>query len=1080
MSELLRLRHLVFSENACALPGVTVRYDTFIPAMWSAVAKGYVEPKHASFVSEGLRYGFLAGVQVQKLTGHRWFRNYPTAVAARDAVTRATMKRVEGGKTLHLGPWSDALGRTVRATFGSSFIVPLGAVPKPLEPTEMRPTSDHTRTGLNANTDLSFLKHSLDTYNEIAWFLKQDYFMRVSDVDAAFPLLPLHPDLWPFFLFRFFASNTDSHLSLFCHLCGDFGAAGMPGVFKIFFVDVVVNMARAMQVLTLPMPVYVDDTGLIGPNREDVDAEMLAFHEWAWAVCGVAFKALKDRVAAQCQLMLGFWWDSRTLTRTLDERKLFQYVEMLADFAGKEKLSLREMQVAAGRMQRAVMTLPPGAACLLVGLFSLMAGLKLPWHARRLKRGVREDFRCLRGLLDLNLGKGFYTYEHFQRAPTCYSDASKSQEYTGGGWFSQCGVYSFFEYGSRAARRPIDFLEGDTVVHCVQAMGAQWKGKVVPFGVDNSAFQLSFKKARSKASRLTELIRELFVLQIEGEFILELFWLSTLDNRLADHLSRNRELEFLEETKHASPGVDLWVPGVKPVRHSSAGEKRRLPETRGSIRALGASGKSKHDSESSVALRQTGDKYSSNSLKDGPSMSFNSTVPYSRASLFMGLPNEFEPRLNLLLDNRLSASSWRTVAAGMKRWRASANRWNWPVIIPSDDPNRGGKLVAFVLELVDDTDLVYASIENYVWGVRNWMKLQHQADPVFGIMQWDDFMLAVKVLTWAPTEPRKPIPMETVYKILNRYNERYESGIIIFDEVQRAFFLLLLLYTFSRSECPCPKTYKGKESFDTDQHWQVKDIDFHRVPEGGRAVRARFKSYKQDRRMERPEARGDEDWAYLGEIPDSPLCPVRWLLRLNELHGPRGKDAPFFLDSDQCRPLIYRKALQEFKEAQVEVGVSLDEACGLHALRVTGYNQSKAALGVELTVAHGGWRSSAHTRYERFTLKQVLRIPSAIAGVDPGDTPTDTEERTIERPDHAITRASANPGSPSGLMAIQHVELELPPGWTEVSTRRGTRESTLVTGPKGEVVASPSEAWKIYMNDHAAGNLTTVDPSLHA
>ena len=121
----------------------------------------------------------------------------------------------------------------------------MGAVPKQLESDELRPTSDHTRTGLNAATDLSFLKHSLNTYNEIAWFLKQDYFLRVSDVEAAFPMLPLHPDLWPFFLFKFFASDSSNRLHLFAHVCGDFGAAGMPGVFKMFFVDVVVQMARS-------------------------------------------------------------------------------------------------------------------------------------------------------------------------------------------------------------------------------------------------------------------------------------------------------------------------------------------------------------------------------------------------------------------------------------------------------------------------------------------------------------------------------------------------------------------------------------------------------------------------------------------------------------------------------------------------------------------------------------------------------------------------------------------------------------------------------------------------------------------
>ena len=124
------------------------------------------------------------------------------------------------------------------------------------------------------------------------------------------------------------------------------------------------GMARDAHVLTLPMPVYVDDCTLIGPDRELVDAEMVAFHTWAADVCGVTFKALKDRVAATRQLALGFWWDSKTLTRELDERKLLLYLDFLADFATRPKLTLREMQQMGGRLQRCLMTLPPGAACL--------------------------------------------------------------------------------------------------------------------------------------------------------------------------------------------------------------------------------------------------------------------------------------------------------------------------------------------------------------------------------------------------------------------------------------------------------------------------------------------------------------------------------------------------------------------------------------------------------------------------------------------------------------------------------------------------------------------------------------------
>ena len=51
-------------------------------------------------------------------------------------------------------------------------------------------------------------------------------------------------------LFRFYAGPEDAEMSLFANIFGDFGAAGMPGTFKRFFVDVVVNMARSVRVLT--------------------------------------------------------------------------------------------------------------------------------------------------------------------------------------------------------------------------------------------------------------------------------------------------------------------------------------------------------------------------------------------------------------------------------------------------------------------------------------------------------------------------------------------------------------------------------------------------------------------------------------------------------------------------------------------------------------------------------------------------------------------------------------------------------------------------------------------------------------
>ena len=79
--------------------------------------------------------------------------------------------------------------------------------------------------------------------------------MRVSDVADAFPNLPLHPDVWQYCLFRFFGSAGSDALQCYVHLMADFGAAGCPGTFHLFYVRGVVQMARAEHVLTLPMAV---------------------------------------------------------------------------------------------------------------------------------------------------------------------------------------------------------------------------------------------------------------------------------------------------------------------------------------------------------------------------------------------------------------------------------------------------------------------------------------------------------------------------------------------------------------------------------------------------------------------------------------------------------------------------------------------------------------------------------------------------------------------------------------------------------------------------------------------------------
>ena len=106
-------------------------------------------------------------------------------------------------------------------------------------------------------------------------------------------------------------------------------------------------------------------------------------------------------------------------------------------------------------------------------------------------------------------------------------------------------------------RAPIDFFEGQAVLRAANAIGHRWRGCRVPIYIDNSAFQLSFAKGRSKAPRLNQLLRELFFLSVRLDCVFYPIWISTHDNVAADALSRGdfaRFFEFVECNFQLSTG----------------------------------------------------------------------------------------------------------------------------------------------------------------------------------------------------------------------------------------------------------------------------------------------------------------------------------------------------------------------------------------------------------------------------------------------------------------------------------------------------------------------------------------------
>jgi hypothetical protein len=155
----------------------------------------------------------------------------------------------------------------------------------------------------------------------------------------------------------------------------------------------------------------------------------------------------------------------------------------------------------------------------------------------------------------------------------------------------------------------------------------------------------------------------------------------------------------------------------------------------------------------------------------------------------------------------------------------------------------------------------------------------------------------------------------------------------------------------------------------------------------------------------------------------------------------RAPTDPMFMAKDRVRPYTYACASADTK---MLIGkVQEDTDYGVHGFRVGGYNASMRGNGEELTVAHGLWRSKAHSRYARWLDTIVAGIPAAMVGEESPYPETSEEERPMAPPRSAQRRQTGRAGSSSAAAGVatasgaasessdEVVEEAVPEGWAK-------------------------------------------------
>jgi len=346
-------------------------------------------------------------------------------------------------------------------------------------------------------------------------------------------------------------------------------------------------------------------------------------------------------------------------------------------------------------------------------------------------------------------------------------------------------------------------------------------------------------------------------------------------------------------------------------------------------------------------------------------------------------------------------------------------------------------LAAWVTSLIALTTLVYSSITLNVWGLCTSILLQHHAYPRDAVPEWKTFMAAAKVLTFVPAKPHDRWTVENLEKVLRILDPTS------FGDVQMACLLLLLFFTFARTETPLSKTREGRDCFDSkeDLVWGDLRLRRDRTTQWAQVVEVRFKKVKTDQRMQRPDARGGGDWRVVGEVDDPLWSLSTWYVRLLSFYGRKRDDAePFFIDpklfprdaapgevwmhrdAEPADAWLYHDALQAAKAAQRRAGVSESDIATFHGLRVEAWNLSKRGNGEAITGAQGGWTTkSGRRRYDRFGMRAAQRISQNMLRARVSDFSASSEDNDSDDSDGTAPRERAAGPPPTRLERVAFI-----------------------------------------------------------
>lgn len=538
------------SKNAKWLSGVVTPLKI---EQWASMLRDHPDRAFANYVTSGIGNGFRIGFSRTgefgpKLSSAR--KNMRSANENPEVI--ADYLREESQRGVLLGPFG-------RHEAPDIHLSRFGVIPKANKPGKWRlivdlshPEGKSVNDGISPDLcSLHYLK--VDEVARRLLKLGPGALMAKLDIRSAYRMVPVHPDD------RWLLGMQWQGL-IYVDAALPFGLRSAPKIFNAV-ADALEWIVRRCGVSDVWH--YLDDFFLCGPATSEVCGTNLQLLVEICNLLGIPLAMEKLEGPTTLITLLGISIDSKVGTLSLPAKKLEQLRQLTREWLSKKRCTKRELLSITGKLQHAAKVVRPGRT-FLRRLFDLSTAVSKPHHHLNLNNAARSDLAWWNEFLaDWNGVSIIASLGEADPTVTLTSDASGKWgcgAFWSGNWFQLA-----WQAVPQARQWNIAIKELIPVVMAVAIWGGKWAGQVVRCRCDNSAVVSVLATRSSRDRDIMHLLRCLAFFEARWNLQLISSHLAGVRNTLADDLSRNNLVSFLQATDHSMDSQSVIPPPLSAM-----------------------------------------------------------------------------------------------------------------------------------------------------------------------------------------------------------------------------------------------------------------------------------------------------------------------------------------------------------------------------------------------------------------------------------------------------------------------------------------------------------------------------------